>query len=129
MVACLLAVVLAAGCAGRPALPPAGPEPLASPSAVPGMGLERWRISNGPAQLSLPEGTHLVRAVDQPNVVSLFFDAPSQEVTLQHLRRALPTAGLGITHDSGGALLCEGDVWEGAYTHSGGLNVLTLRRR
>lgn len=104
------------------------PNPPSITVSMSGTTLTALGIKHGPRHLRLPATTRLRSWIDQENVVTLFFDAPGDDVLLPHLRQALPAIGLRITDDKGGALLFAGNGWSGSYlSGADGVPVLTLR--
>lgn len=108
------------------------PLPSATQTARPagtGPGLRELGFENGPSNVALPDGIVLEPSVDQPNVVTVFFNEPTPTVALARLRPSLQAAGFTITADGGGSLVFEGPEWTGGYTATGSLSALTFRRR
>lgn len=123
------AILVVGGCAA--AAPPPAPDPTPTPVAVPagGVSMAQLGFRNVPAaSITLPAGVQILRQVDQENVLTATFAAPSPAELAGWLRTSLPQAGFRITADRGDSLVFTGPGWSGAFTADNGVSALTIRR-
>lgn len=129
-----LACVALAGCSAAPEA--FAPTPGASAVATPGpdaRSLRELGLRNGPEAFWLPREVTVRERIDQPNVVTLSFDASEGPALARYLSEHLAEMGWDVTADRNGSLLFTTDDWRGAFTtptagESAGLAALTLRR-
>jgi hypothetical protein len=130
----LVLALAACGSADRPS--PAGegnvpPTSATTTAPVPpdGLPLAAFGFASGPLDtFSLPRGTRLKAAVDQPDNVTVVLAAPAPPTVVAYLRRTLPAAGFTLTDDPGGTTLTfRGHGWTGSVTSGGGTTAVLLR--
>lgn len=125
---------LLAGCGSAsapqptPDLTPATPNaPVATPPAD-GISLTVFGVRNGPEGFTVPRGSVLATAVDQPNGVVLILSAPSPTKVAEYLRSALPATGFPVTEPVASLTFTfRGHGWSGSFTSSGGPAAILLR--
>lgn len=135
----MVGLVLAAGlglvgCAAGVPDPAPSPAPSApaSPVAIPADGvlLSQFGYRNGPTgTFSLPRGSTLMAAVDQPDNVSAVLSTPAPVEVYGYLIRALPATGFTIEDRDAAAvtLTFAGHGWRGSLTGDAGTSAVLLR--
>ncbi|MDO4783827.1 MAG: hypothetical protein Q3997_01870 [Propionibacteriaceae bacterium] len=127
LLAAVVLVIAAAGCAAAP-LPVPSPRQSLAPIPPDGRPLAAFGINNGPPGFSLPASTRGVIDIDDPKVVTLIISAPEASLVSDYLRANLPGQGYRISGEAPGSLVFEGPGYRGALTSSGDVTALTLRR-
>lgn len=140
--AVLALLIAAAGCSAPQAETSANNDasssPLASaPSSITPAGavtLRQLLIRNGPEGFLLPDQIATTSRIDQPNVVTLTFDAEAGTRLADFLAATLPRTGWSVEAHKDTSLLFHdddvaGEPWEGAFTCSQTSCALTLRNQ
>lgn len=84
---------------------------------------------NGPkADVFVPDGAEISYRIDQPNVVTMIFSAPSGGELVAFYSASLPARGFVVTGSSEDSLTFTRPGWEGSFTSTAEVSGFTLRK-